>query len=221
MRLVVFGVSNVLGYIFDCAIALKLEPSLIVMNMPEVVRPRTKSVRDRIALLPKPPRIIELDEFVPQKGECYCLGTTSSRRSQLVDEIRARFGITWTTLVHPAARVSPFCMLGEGVFVDANTDIGPGVKLGEHVFVGPKVHVGHDTIVEPYARLRSGCNVAGQSHVRYGATIGLGATVIEEIEIGAEAFVAAGAVVIRDVPAAALVAGVPAKIKKSHHATHA
>ena len=215
MRLVIFGVSNVLGYILDCAIALNLEPSLIVMNTPEVVRPRTKTVHERLALLKKPPAIIQLKEFSPRDGECYFLGTTASIRWQLVEDIRSRFGITCCTLVHPAAYVSPSSTLASGVFIDANTDVGPGSRLGEHVFVGPKVHVGHDAIIEPYARLRSGCNVAGHTRIGYGATVGLGATVIEELEIGREAYVAAGAVVIQDVPARVLVAGVPAVIKKN------
>ena len=59
MRLVIFGVSNMLGDIFDCALALGLTPSLVVMNVPEITRPRTRSVTDRIMRLPTPPRIVQ------------------------------------------------------------------------------------------------------------------------------------------------------------------
>ena len=107
MRLVIFGVSNLLGAIMDCALELKLTPSLVVMNVPEVLRPRTRSVNDRLRLFPAPPKIIDLENFTPQQGECYFLGTTSPSRRQLVEHIRSRFGITCCTLVHPMAYVSP------------------------------------------------------------------------------------------------------------------
>lgn len=214
MRLVIFGVSNVLGDILDCALAMGHEPSLIVMNAPEIVRPRTKSVHDRLALLQNPPPIVELEEFAPRDGECYFVGTTAPNRQQLVEEIRSRFGITCCNLIHPAAVVSPHAKLASGVYISEHSSIGSGAEIGEQVFVGPKVRLGHDTVVESYARIFSGCNVAGHTRVGYGATIGMGATVLEELEIGPEAYVAAGAVVTRDVPARVLVAGVPAEIKK-------
>ena len=215
MRLVIFGVSNLLSHIFDCALALGLTPSLVVMNTPEIVRPRTKSVTDRIMRLPTPPRIIQLEEFSPQEGECYFLGTTSPQRQKLVEDINSCFGITCCTLVHPTAYVSPLASLAHGVFVGAGTIVGPGVELGEHVYVGQQVSVGHDTVVEPYARLQHGCNLGGHVHVGYGATVGSGATVMQELEIGPGALIAAGAVIIQDVPERALVAGVPGVFKKT------
>jgi len=215
MRLVIFGVSNLLGNILDCALALRLTPSLVVKNMPEIVRPRSKSVSERVMRIPTPPRIIQLEEFSPQEGECYFLGTTSPRRQTLVEDIRSRFEITFCTLVHPAAYVSPMSSLANGVFIGAGTIVGPGAEFREHVYVAQKVSVGHDAVVEPYARLQHGCNIGGHVRVGYGATVGSGATVLQELEIGPEAFIAAGAVVIEDVPARALVAGVPATFKKT------
>jgi sugar O-acyltransferase (sialic acid O-acetyltransferase NeuD family) len=214
MRLVIFGVSNMLGHILDCAIALQLEPSLIVMNVPEVIRPRTRSVHDRLKLLEKPPLVVMLKDFAPRDGECYFVGTTAPDRRQLVEDIERRFGIRCCNLVHPAAVVSPHASLATGVYISAHSSVGPGAEIGEQVYIGAKVHLAHDTIVEPYARILSGSNVAGHTRVGYGATIGMGATVIEELEVGREATVGAGAVVIEDVPMGAVVAGVPARILK-------
>ena len=215
MRLIIFGVSNIVGHIFDCAQALGFTPSAIVLNTPEVVRPRTKSIYDRIKLLDQPPRVIQMDQFSPQDGECYFLGTTAAGREELAEEVRTRFGIRFCTLLHPAAWLSPHCTIADGVYVSAHSSIGPGAEIGEHVFVGAKVHIGHDTVVGPYSRLLSGCNVAGHVQVGYGVTVGMGATIIEELEIGPEAFIAAGAVVIKDLPARVMAAGVPARYRKS------
>ena len=142
------------------------------------------------------------------------LGTTSPKRQKLVEDIRSRFGITCCTLVHPTAYISPLSSLANGVFIGAGTLIGAGTELGEHVYVGQQVSVGHDTMVEPYARLQPGCNLGGHVHVGYGATVGMGTSVIQELEIGPGAFIAAGAVIIQNVPERALVAGVPGVFKK-------
>lgn len=214
MRLVVFGVSNLLGDILDCALELGLEPALVVMNVPEAVRARTKSAAERLRWLPRPPRIIGLEAFSPQPGECYALGTTARGRDVLVDDLASRFGITCRTLVHPAAWVSPRATLAAGVFVGAGAVIGSGAQLGAHVFVNRRVTIGHDVEIGPYATLGPGCNVGGHTRIGAGAAVGIGASVIEELEIGAAARIAAGAVVIEDVPPDALVAGVPAAVKK-------
>ena len=214
MRLVIFGVSNLLGNFLDCALALDLTPSHVVMNMPEVMRPRTRNVHERVQRLALPPEIIQMEDFSPREGECYFIGTTSPRRRQLVEEIKSRFGITCCQLIHPKACVSPHATLAEGVCVSACSVIGPGAEIGEHVFIGAQAYVGHDTIVEPYARLLAGCKVAGHVFIGANTSVGIGATIIEELEVGKDSCVAAGAVVIRDVPARVLVAGVPAELKK-------
>ena len=71
----------------------------------------------------------------------------------------------------------------------------------------------HDTVVEPFVRIGPGCHVAGHVVVGRGTTIGIGATFMEELAIGSRAVVAAGAVVINDIEAGALAAGVPAIAK--------
>ena len=215
MRLVIFGAGDVLGDILDCALAIGLEPSLIVMKTEEVVRPRTKSVYDRLELLKNAPRIVRLEEFAPRDGECYFVGTTAPSRRQFVGEIGSRFGIACCNLIHPTAVVSPHSKLARGISVSAHSSVGPGAEIGEQVLIGAKVRVGHDAVIGSYARILSGCNVAGHTRVGTGVIIGMGASVIEELEIGPEATIDAGAVVIDDVPAAAAVAGVPARIKKT------
>lgn len=214
MILVVFGVSNFLGDILDCAHALGHRVTKVVMNQPEVLRERTKGVAERLAMLPEPPAIVALDDYRPGDGEIHCLGTTSPRRGDLVALLDQRFGLTMTTLGHPAAWVSPFATIGRGVFIGAGTVVAPGAVLGDHVILNRAVSVGHDTVVEAYARLQPGCNVGGHVRIGAGCTIGMGATVIEELVIGAGSIVAAGAVVLRDVEAGVMVAGVPAVIKK-------
>lgn len=216
-KIVFFGVSNMLSDVFDCALALGHRISMVVRNQPEVLRDRTKSAAARITALPVPVDLIDIADFQPKADEIYALGTTSPGRATLVAELRERFGISCSTLVHPRAYVSPLARLDAGVFVGAQSVVGPGAMLETHVFVNRGVTIGHDTTVGAYARLQPGCNVAG--HIRIGAftTIGMGACVIEEREIGAHVTVGAGSVVVRDIPDGAKVMGVPARVVGTTH----
>ena len=75
--------------------------------------------------------------------------------------------------------------------------------------------VDHDTQVGEYSRLMPGVNIGGHIVIGKRATVGIGASVIEEIVIGDDAFVSGESVVIKDVAESTLVLGVPAKaIKK-------
>ncbi len=118
------------------------------------------------------------------------------------------------------ARLGKRCVLGQNVFVAATVCIGDdvriqnnvslydGVLLEDFVFFGPSAVF--TNICHPRAEIdRRG--VYESTHVRRGATVGANATILCGVTIGAYAFVGAGAVITQNVPAYALVMGVPAR----------
>jgi sugar O-acyltransferase (sialic acid O-acetyltransferase NeuD family) len=215
--LVIFGASNIVSDLFDCALANGLLPAKVVLHLPESKGERDQPLSARIAALDghcAPPRVEALDAFRPGAGELYILGPTTPTRENLALEIARRFDLGYHTLVHPSACVSPLARLGEGVFVGANSVVGPGARLGDHVFVNRGVTIGHDTEVGSYSRIQPGADLGGLTRVGKGVSIAIGATVLERLVIGDGAFVGAGAVVTRDVAAKTLVVGNPAKFKK-------
>jgi len=217
--LTVIAVSNMLGDIFDCALACGHVVRRLVLNQAEVVRERTLSYRDRLAMLPEPPEVIDLAAFAPAPGEACFLGTTAPGRAALVEDLKARFDLRFVNLVHPSAVVSPFAVLGQGVFVNAGSVVGPNAVLADHVFVNRGVTIGHDTRVGAFSRLQPGCNVGGHVEIGEGVTVGMGACVIEERLVGAGSTIAVGAVVTRDVPPGVLVAGARALATKTRSET--
>ena len=217
-QLVIFGLSNFLSDVFDCALANGLGIAKIVIHQAEQAGERDIAVADRLAALSRfctPPQVIEFDEFVPQADELYVLGPTTPSRAAMVQQLRQRHEMKFHTMVHPSAYVSPLATLAEGVFVNCNSSIGPGVQLAPHVLINRGATVGHDTRIDEFSRVQPGCNLGGLSRIGRCVTIGIGATVLERLVIGDGAVVGAGAVVLADVPPHVLVAGVPAKFKKS------
>lgn len=104
--------------------------------------------------------------------------------------------------------VSPEVILGNNVKVQNNVSIYTGVTCDDDVFLGPSCVF--TNVINP----RSAVNRRGQyakTHVGKGASIGANATIVCGHNIGPYAFIGAGAVVTKNVPAYALVVGNPAR----------
>jgi UDP-2-acetamido-3-amino-2,3-dideoxy-glucuronate N-acetyltransferase len=104
--------------------------------------------------------------------------------------------------------ISPEVVIGNNVKIQNNVSLYTGVTCDDDVFLGPSCVF--TNVINP----RSSVNRRGQylrTHVGKGATIGANATIVCGHDIGEFAFIGAGAVVTKTIPAYALVVGNPAK----------
>lgn len=104
--------------------------------------------------------------------------------------------------------VSPDVVLGKNVKVQNNVSIYTGVICEDDVFLGPSMVF--TNVVNPRCAVNRK-NQYSRTVVRKGASIGANATIVCGIEIEEFAFIGAGAVVTKNVPAYALVVGNPAR----------
>jgi len=214
-KLVIFGTSNFIGDIVDCALKLDYVVDKIVINQEETHTAKSIPLEERLRWLSEPPEVVHIDHFVPASDEAYFLAPNTPSKRILVDELSTRFGITPCSLIHPSSYVSRFTEIGIGVFINAGCVIAPGVRIYDHVSVNRGATIGHDTVLHEYVRVMPGVNVGGLVNIGQETTIGIGASVIERLNIGEKSMISAGAVVIADIASSVLAAGVPATIKKS------
>ncbi|GHG92864.1 acyltransferase [Streptomyces lanatus] len=129
--------------------------------------------------------------------------------------------------IREKARLGAGCVIGRGAYVGTGVRIGDNVKLqnqalvyepaelGDGVFVGPAVVLTNDhnpRSVDPEGKQKRGGDwEAVGVKVAEGASLGARSVCVAPVHIGRWALVAAGAVVTKDVPDFALVAGVPAR----------
>ncbi|MBR9921805.1 MAG: N-acetyltransferase [Bacteroidetes bacterium] len=120
----------------------------------------------------------------------------------------------------PGAKIGPTCNLGQNVFVASGVILGKGVKVQNNVSIyegvicADEVFLGPSMVFTNVINPRSGVNRRGsyvETRVEKGATIGANATIVCGNSIGQYAFIGAGSVVTKDVPAFALVVGNPAR----------
>ena len=104
--------------------------------------------------------------------------------------------------------VSPDVVLGKNVKIQNNVSIYTGVVCEDDVFLGPSMVF--TNVINPRSAVNRK-NEYARTFVRKGATIGANATIVCGIELGEFCFIGAGAVVIKSVPAYALVVGNPAR----------
>lgn len=105
--------------------------------------------------------------------------------------------------------ISNHVRIGNGVKVQNNVSVYEGVELEDYVFCGPSMVFTND--LTPRAKYPKGSAGYKRTLVKTGATIGANATVVCGNTLGRWCMIAAGAVVTKDVPDHALMAGVPAK----------
>ena len=181
-------------------------------------------------------RVVIQDNVVLGKQPQLSSRSTSRREPLPPCELAAGAAICSGALVYAGTKIGPGAIVGDLASVRERCAVGEGVVIGrgvcvendvpigafskiqsnsyitayseleEHVFIAPCVTTTNDNLMGRTEARRQGIKGA---IIRRGARVGGGVVILPGIEIGAEAFVAAGALVTRDVPPAKLVAGLP------------
>ncbi len=144
----------------------------------------------------------------------YCPIGNNVLRVKFLSQSR-EMGYKTPNYIHPSVNVSPNVTIGNGVYILLGTSIMPHTIIKDFVMISMNVSLAHHNVLEEGVFLSTGCNFGASITAKRNAYCGIASTIMTGIkEIGEECLIGAGAVVIRDVPDRAVVAGVPAKIIK-------
>jgi predicted dehydrogenase/acetyltransferase-like isoleucine patch superfamily enzyme len=183
---------------------------------------RTLHASERSMRESRPVRMSSLSSNSPAKAEARFPGAMIHDSAFIDQDVSIGEGTKIWHVSHVLAnvKVGCNCMIGQNVVIGPDVTVGnrckiqnnvsiyKGVTLEDGVFCGPSCVF--TNVNNPRAEIERK-NEYRPTLVRHGATIGANATIVCGVTLGKYSFIAAGAVVIRDVPAYALMAGVPAQ----------
>lgn len=152
-----------------------------------------------------------LDEFLKSYDEVIVATGSNVLREKKFLILKA-LGMTAASIVHPTAVISPLATLAEGCTVLAYAVINTNAYIGSGCIVNTHAVVEHDCIVHDFVNISPKAAMAGHTKIGKKSFLGIGCTIIDDIKVGDEAVIGAGAVVIHNVPDNVVTVGVPAKI---------
>ena len=176
-----------------------------VVGKPPTLGPRSTTKREEL-----PPLELGAGTIV-STGAVVFAGTTIGARVIVGDQacVRERCQIGDDVVIGRGALVENDSMVGDLTKIQAMAYVTAYSTIEDNVFIAPCVQTSNDNFMGRTERrhaLRKGPTI------RRGARVGVGAVLCPSVEIGEEAFVGAGTVVVQDVPARVVVVGNPARV---------
>lgn len=123
-------------------------------------------------------------------------------------------GYVVPALIHPLSIISSKSSIGSGTAVMAGSIINANTIVGNDCIINTASSVDHDCHIDDGVHLSPGVRIAGHVNIGTNTWVGIGSIIVNNITVGCDSIIAAGAVVTKDVSDHVMVAGVPAQIKK-------
>ncbi len=165
--------------------------------------------------------VIGTDEFVNETTAPLSL-VFAIGDPRLKKKIRLKYTnplIAFPTIIHPSVIIgdSEYVEIGEGCIICAGAIITSNIKIGNYVTVNLLTTIGHDTIIKDFCSFMPSVNVSGEVICGECVYCGTGAKIINQLEIGENTIIGAGALVAKNLPSNCTAVGIPAKPIKFHN----
>jgi sugar O-acyltransferase (sialic acid O-acetyltransferase NeuD family) len=135
------------------------------------------------------------------------------KRSQVVNKIYLEApDFVYVKAVHSSAEIGKNCLIEAGTVIMAGSCINVDTNIGNHCIINTKVSLDHDNLIESFASVAPGVTTGGNVRISSFSHIGLGASIVEKIQIGEHTVIGAGSVVTRNIPSYVVAYGSPCKV---------
>lgn len=120
----------------------------------------------------------------------------------------------FVTLIHPDINLSSTVSIGEGSIICEGTRFTVNISIGKHVIIYHNSVICHDSSVGDYTSILPSVNISGNVIIKGFNLVGTGSQIVQNLKIGQDSIIGAGAVVINNINPFEVHAGVPAKMLK-------
>lgn len=116
-------------------------------------------------------------------------------------------------IIHPTAYISQYSYLGQGSVFFAHSVVNINTQIGNACIINTSASIDHDCQIGNFCHISPGVHLAGASRIGDRSWLGIGSVTKQEIEVGQDCVIGAGAAVIQNVYNNSIVMGVPARLK--------
>ncbi len=155
--------------------------------------------------------VCSVDQLLKSEPGAYALSISNGAVKQRLDTLLTAAGWEPATLVHPDTSIGPTVILGPGSIACAGVRAPADITCGRHVHLNLNVTIGHDSTLEDYVSVHPLTAISGWARIGTRTMLGTCSTILQNVTVGADVAVGAGACVVRDIPSGVTVKGIPAR----------
>ena len=125
--------------------------------------------------------------------------------------ILKQIGFHIPNIIDKSSIVSPFAVLGEGVFIGKNAVVNAEARIGNCTIINSACVIEHECTIGDFVHCAPGSILCGKVHVEAGSHIGAGSVIKQGIHIGADCMIGMGSVVLKNIRPGVIAFGNPCK----------
>lgn len=141
---------------------------------------------------------------------CLAIGSAKTRE-RIANKLELNKNINFPNLIDPSVLMSETIRIGKGVIICAGNILTVDIKISDFVIINLNCTVGHDTYINNFVTLYPGVNLSGNCKVGKLCELGTNSCVLQNLKIGNNNMIGAGAVVTKNFENNKTIVGVPGK----------
>lgn len=149
----------------------------------------------------------DIDKYINQYDFIVGIGDNVIRKKYC--EILSSQNIELAILIHPSAIIDPTVVIGSGTVIMANAVINANTTIGKCNIINTASTLDHDCFIGDFVHISPGVHIAGNVHIGNNNWIGVGSSIINNLNICSDVIVGAGTTLIHDIKEPGTYVGIP------------